>query len=708
MLTSCLSLPPFPSSLSFHSALPPLRCAAVQSHPLAADLLKSSKRGESKVDGDASSAAYSSSGVRYSAVRQFAELPLSGRTQRALTENGFTRMTDIQRAAIPHALAGRDVLGAARTGSGKTLAFLIPVLERLWRLRWGRLDGLGALIVAPTRELALQIFDVLRLVGVQHTLSAGLVIGGKSVEEEQARIHAMNLLVCTPGRLLQHLEQTYAFDVSNVRVLVLDEADRILDLGFRSALDAILAALPAQRQTLLFSATQTKSVRDLARLSLSSPEYLAVHEQDVLATPDKLEQHYVVVEAQAKLDLLFSFIKTHLRSKTIVFLTACKQVRFLYEMFRRVRPGVPLLHLHGKMNQRRRMELYYHYCQHKEAVLFATDIAARGLDFPDVDWIVQMDAPDSVQTYIHRVGRTARYRAGGKALLFLCPSEAPLVEKIAASKVEVRRTRVNPSQLRSIATAFQAFMVEDAELKYLGQKALLAYLRAVYLQSDKDVFDLAALDVHALAVSMGLPSAPKLSIALSKKGAQKEKNVPYALRELEQGAGKTRQTAKDERGMHDMDRLLRRKNQGVLSDARMRMLHTDERGEGDEDDDEDDDVLTVKSRAQEVESDDEDAADEQRSLIDLPDAARRLPVTEENGEGDDGDDGRWLEHLHDSLAAEDAADKRRERERSDAPRAPRSRALSTQPLLTALWWLSPVHSAASTRSTPCAGRRRSG
>ena len=147
--------------------------------------------------------------VLYGAVRKFSELPISARTLQALTDASFTRLTDIQRAAIPHALAGRDILGAARTGSGKTLAYLVPVLERLYRERWGKLDGVGALIIVPTRELAMQIFDVLRSsVGKTHAYSAGLIIGGKDLAEEQERIGGMNILICTPGRILQHCQST--------------------------------------------------------------------------------------------------------------------------------------------------------------------------------------------------------------------------------------------------------------------------------------------------------------------------------------------------------------------------------------------------------------------------------------------------------------------------------------------------------------------
>jgi len=181
----------------------------------------------------------------------------------ALEKSGFTELTDIQRASIPHALAGRDVLGAAKTGSGKTLAFIVPILERLYHQRWAAEDGLAALIISPTRELAMQIMQVLRKVGAGHySLAAGLVTGGISFLEEQKNIRRMSILVATPGRLLQHLEQTPGFGLEELRVLVLDEADRLLDMGFKENINAILEATPSppQRQTLLFSATQTRSV----------------------------------------------------------------------------------------------------------------------------------------------------------------------------------------------------------------------------------------------------------------------------------------------------------------------------------------------------------------------------------------------------------------------------------------------------------------
>ena len=287
-------------------------------------------------------------------ARRFAELPLSQRTLAGLAKGKWERMTEVQRAAIPHALAGRDVLGAARTGSGKTLAFLVPLLEHLYRQRWSTYDGLGALVVSPTRELALQIFEVLRTLGHRHDLSAGLVIGGKDHAEEAARICAMNVLVATPGRLLHHMDASVGFDCLQARcwpspypdlaaadrascatcsrvclqvqVLVLDEADRLLDLGFAKTMEAILAGLPKQRTTWLFSATQTRKVADLARVSLTDPQHIAVHDQAERSTPTRLQHHYMVVPLQEKLEMLWGFLRTHLQAKTIVFLSSCKQV----------------------------------------------------------------------------------------------------------------------------------------------------------------------------------------------------------------------------------------------------------------------------------------------------------------------------------------------------------------------------------------------
>lgn len=188
--------------------------------------------------------------VKATDFNKFTELPLCEATASGLRQSHFQTLTDVQKEAIPVALKGQDILCAAKTGSGKTLAFLIPVLEKLHRAQWTEYDGLGALIISPTRELAVQIFEVLRKIGRNHMFSAGLVIGGKSMKEEADRLGRMNILVCTPGRMLQHLDQTPELDVTNLQMLVLDEADRIMDMGFAHAVDALVEHLPKDRQTL--------------------------------------------------------------------------------------------------------------------------------------------------------------------------------------------------------------------------------------------------------------------------------------------------------------------------------------------------------------------------------------------------------------------------------------------------------------------------
>jgi len=321
----------------------------------------------------------------------------------------------------------------------------------------------------------MQIFDVLRAIGGYHTFSAGLVIGGKSLKDESERLARMNILVATPGRLLQHLDQTAGFECQNLQILVLDEADRILDMGFAKALNAIVAHLPPQRQTLLFSATQTDSVSDLARLSLRDPVQVFVKEENHdAATPRGLEQHYIVCELPRKLDTLFSFIKTHLQVKALVFFSTCKQVRFVFETFCKLHPGIMLMHLHGKQKQTKRLEIFQKFTAAKHAFLFATDIAARGLDFPAVDWVVQVDAPEDVETYIHRVGRTARYQSAGKSLLFLLPGEEEGFSDALKSKgINAQKIKVKQSQTVGIQNQLQSFAFQDPDIKYLGQRVCI-------------------------------------------------------------------------------------------------------------------------------------------------------------------------------------------------------------------------------------------
>ncbi|KAI4118317.1 MAG: hypothetical protein LQ345_001622 [Seirophora villosa] len=542
-------------------------------------------------------------------IEAFEDLPLSHPTASGLKASHFKTLTDVQRTAVPLALKGLDILGAAKTGSGKTLAFLVPVLENLYRSRWTELDGLGALILSPTRELAIQIFEVLRKIGRYHTFSAGLVIGGKSLQEERERLGRMNILVCTPGRMLQHMDQTADLEIDNLQMLVLDEADRILDMGFQSTVDAIVEHLPRERQTLLFSATQTKKVSDLARLSLKDPEYVSVHEAASSATPSTLQQNYIVTPLPEKLDTLWSFIRANLKSKILVFLSSGKQVRFVFESFRHMQPGIPLLHLHGRQKQTARLEITDKFRATQTSCLFATDVVARGLDFPAVDWVIQLDCPEDADTYIHRVGRTARYERNGRAVLFLDPTEEEsMLKRLEQKKVKVEKINVRQKKQQSIKQQMQNMCFKDPVLKYLGQKAFISYVKSIHVQKDKEIFKLDQLPLEEFSASLGLPGAPKIKF-LKGDSTRTGKNTPRAVDT----------PSSDESGDEDSDkavnnttapirtkydRMFERRNQDILSDHYTKLIDKPEndtskhhRGpEATPEADEDQDFLSVKRR----------------------------------------------------------------------------------------------------------------
>ncbi|KAI0815739.1 ATP-dependent RNA helicase DBP4 [Xylaria sp. FL0064] len=538
---------------------------------------------------------------------KFSNLPLSSPTASGIEASHFQTPTDIQARAIPAALQGRDILGAAKTGSGKTIAFLVPVLEKLYRARWTEYDGLGALIISPTRELAVQTFQVLTKIGRYHSFSAGLVIGGKSLKEEAERLGRMSILVCTPGRMLQHLDSTSGLQVDNLQILVLDEADRIMDMGFKSAIDALVEHLPKERQTLLFSATQSRKVSDLSRLSLKDPEYIAVHESAASSTPESLQQHYLVTPLASKLNTLYGFIKSNLKSKILVFFSSGKQVRFAFETMRHLRPGVPLYHLLGAQKQAQRLQITASYAASNHACLFATDVVARGVDFPSVDWVVQVDAPEDVDTYIHRVGRTARFNKDGKAVLFLDPSEEEgMLKRLESKKIPIKRVNVRENKKQSIDESVQNMVFKDPSLKYLASKAFISYVRSVHLQRDKEIFNLKNLDLEAYAACLGLPGAPIINFQKG-EDVKKLKNMPRAA--LSDSDSEFDAEKKKPKVRTKVDKMFERTNQDVLTDHYTKLIEdaTDKAAE-----DSEDDFLAVKRV---IEGDDLDAAADGKTTL---------------------------------------------------------------------------------------------
>ncbi|KAI8955177.1 P-loop containing nucleoside triphosphate hydrolase protein [Xylaria longipes] len=490
----------------------------------AASSKKTSDRENSADDSDVEVEAANGSGHELSSlvvptddVEKFTELNLSEKTLQAIKEEmNFETMTPIQRRAIPPLLAGRDVLGAAKTGSGKTLSFLIPAIEMLHSLRFKPRNGTGVIIVSPTRELALQIFQVATELMKHHSQTYGIVIGGANRRAEADKLgKGINLIVATPGRLLDHLQNTQGFVYKNLRTLVIDEADRILEVGFEDEMRQIIKVLPSEnRQTALFSATQTTKVEDLARISLRpGPLYINVDETKEHSTVEGLEQGYVVCEADKRFLLLFSFLKKNIKKKIIVFLSSCNSVKYYAELLNYI--DLPCLDLHGKQKQQKRTSTFFSFVNAKSGILICTDVAARGLDIPAVDFIVLLDPPDEPKEYIHRVGRTARGTGTkGRSLLFLQPSEIGFLSHLKAARVPVVEYDFPAKKILNIQSQLEKLINSNYYLNQSAKEGYRAYLHAYASHSLRTVFDINKLDLAKVAKSFGFAVPPRIDLTI--------------------------------------------------------------------------------------------------------------------------------------------------------------------------------------------------
>ncbi|EGE02704.1 ATP-dependent RNA helicase has1 [Trichophyton interdigitale MR816] len=447
---------------------------------------------------------------------KFSDLSLSEPTVKAIAGMGFTTMTEIQQRGIPPSLAGRDILGAAKTGSGKTLAFLIPAVEILRSLKFKPRNGTGALIITPTRELALQIFGVARELMEHHSQTYGVVIGGANRRAEAEKLNkGVNVLIGTPGRLLDHLRSTEGFVFKNLKTLVIDEADRILEVGFEDELRQIISILPKDdRQTMLFSATQTTKVEDLARISLKpGPLYINVDHKKEHSTVDGVEQGFIICEAHKRFLLLFSFLKKNAKKKIIVFFSSCNSVKYYSELLNYI--DLPVLSLHGKLKQQKRTNTFFEFCNSAQGTLICTDVAARGLDIPAVDYIVQLDPPDDPRDYIHRVGRTARGKGKvGRSLMFLQPSEVGFINHLREARVPVVEFEFPTKHIINIQSQLEKLISQNYYLNQSAKEGYRSYLHAYASHSLRSVFDVNKLDLVKVAKSYGFTTPPRVDITL--------------------------------------------------------------------------------------------------------------------------------------------------------------------------------------------------
>lgn len=365
------------------------------------------------------------------------EPPLSKCCLEGIEKLGFKFMTPVQSSTIPYFMQNKDVAVEAITGSGKTLAFVIPIIEILTRRPspWSARET-GALILTPTRELATQIAGVLKPFLLEVSLSLTLLIGGKDVQNDIASINTQgaHVVVATPGRLVDMLGRqdcNLASAVRSLEVLVLDEADRLLELGFEQNINTALSYLPKQRRTGLFSATLNQDVKALIRAGMRNPVTITVRdkqmEEDLTPTPKSLSNFYLVCNAEEKVLTLFALLNKLRDKKVIIFFATCASVSYFGILTRRMLPEVNIFALHGKMYSKRQ-KMFSQFSDCVSGALVCTDVMARGVDFPSVDWVIQFDPPSSTKSFVHRCGRTARMGQQGRALVMLLPSETSYVE----------------------------------------------------------------------------------------------------------------------------------------------------------------------------------------------------------------------------------------------------------------------------------------
>ena len=383
---------------------------------------------------------------------KFSSVGLSPILQRAVADQGYTTMTPIQAKAIPLVLAGRDIMGAAQTGTGKTAAFSLPLLHKMLPHENASMSParhpVRALVIAPTRELADQVADNIKGYASHSKLRVAVVFGGIDMKPQTLELKAgVEVLVATPGRLLDHIEAKNCV-LNQVEYVVLDEADRMLDIGFLPDLQRILSYLPKQRQTLLFSATFSPEIRRLAESYLQDPLMVEVARANATAT--NVEQHFYSVATDDKRAAVLKILKDRGIKQALIFVNSklgCARLARSFE-----RDGLRTNALHGDKSQDERLKALEAFKAGTVDVLVATDVAARGLDIVDLPAVFNFDVPYNAEDYVHRIGRTARAGASGLAITLVSRDDARLVgdiEKLIHKKIELEPLELDDAPVRA-------------------------------------------------------------------------------------------------------------------------------------------------------------------------------------------------------------------------------------------------------------------
>lgn len=363
-------------------------------------------------------------------MKSFYEIGLSDLVTKAIAHMGFEETTPIQEKTIPYALEGKDIIGQAQTGTGKTAAFGIPMIEKISTER----ESIKALVVTPTRELAIQVAEELNRIGQFKGIRALPIYGGQDIERQIRGLkNRPQIIVGTPGRLMDHMRRK-TVRLQDIQMVVLDEADEMLSMGFVEDIETILTEVPKERQTLLFSATMPRSIQNLAQRFMKNPEFISMKSGDM--TVPLTEQHYYEVHEKQKFDTLCRLLDIHSPELAIIFGRTKRRVDELYEALSK--RGYSAEGIHGDLTQTRRDTVMRHFKEGLTDILVATDVASRGLDISNVTHVFNFDIPQDPESYVHRIGRTGRAGKVGLAITLVTPRETGhlrLIEQVTKKRV---------------------------------------------------------------------------------------------------------------------------------------------------------------------------------------------------------------------------------------------------------------------------------
>lgn len=444
----------------------------------------------------------------------------------------FTRVMPVQEASIPLFCKNSDVCVEACTGSGKTLAYLLPTFHKLLQLK-KRPKGVFALVIVPSRELAQQIKVVSDQINsaLERPYSVMCIVGGHSLPEDIRKLEteSPDIIIATPGRLSDLMDKVEAFRIGKLEVLILDEADRLLDIDFQITIHRIIERLPKQRRTGLFSATMSADVNKLVKAGLRNPAYIEVKIKSRISDtrsgsiqqpmPEGLTNFYMTFGSPYdKLPALVGFLASKRDCKVIVFLCTCASTNYYTLLLKRLAlfQESQVFRLHGRMKQSQREQVYSEFEQLSTGIILTTDLLARGIDLPRVDWVVQFDPPKDPDYYVHRVGRTARAGTEGNTLLMLLESEAAYIPFLENRKMQLDEFSEDIEHI-DVYEEVKALTVDDREVLEAAQQAFVSYVRFYKEHHLSYIFEFKHLDLGFLAQSFSLLRIPRIKEILGKQ-----------------------------------------------------------------------------------------------------------------------------------------------------------------------------------------------